>query len=86
MRAGDPLYELGMVLGGHALEDRFWARTLTALAVRVGVAEPSVTTVTTCVDRSRQWRRAGNIRSNAAVRSTASRVRGAMRRRRPDPR
>src|SRR5258708_15927018 len=31
MRANDPLYELGMMFGGHRKEDVFWAETLTAL-------------------------------------------------------
>ena len=31
MRANDPLYEIGMTIGGHGKEDRFWAQTLTAL-------------------------------------------------------
>ena len=30
MRAQDPISELGLSLGGHKLEDRFWQQTLTA--------------------------------------------------------
>src|SRR5215467_5151987 len=47
MRANDPLYELGMALGGHAKEDKFWAATLTALGQRLGVPDPKVETNTT---------------------------------------
>ena len=69
MRANDPLYEAGMIMGGHAKEDRFWAATLTALGQRLGVPDPKVHTTTTCVDSKRQWRHARNIWHNSAVRS-----------------
>jgi len=70
MRANDPLYEAGMIMGGHAKEDKFWAATLTALGQRLGVPDPKVhTTTTTCVDSKRQWRHARNIRHSSAVRS-----------------
>ena len=29
MRASDPIYEMGLALGGHGQEDRFWQHTLT---------------------------------------------------------
>ena len=32
MRASDPIFELGLTMGGHKQEDRFWQHTLTALA------------------------------------------------------
>ena len=32
MRASDPVYEIGLALGGHRQEDIFWDRTLTKLA------------------------------------------------------
>jgi hypothetical protein len=69
MRANDPLYEIGLTMGGHAKEDRFWQQTLTALAAHLGApdAEPHAEIV--CVDRRRQWRRAGNIWHNAAIRT-----------------
>ncbi len=69
MRANDPLYEAGMIMGGHAKEDKFWAATLTALGQRLGVPDPQVHTTTTCVDSKRQWRHARNIWHNSAVRS-----------------
>jgi hypothetical protein len=70
LRANDPLYELGMPLVVHRREDRFWQQTLTNLARHLGVADPEVTTVAVCVDRRRQWSKAGNLWHNAGVRST----------------
>jgi hypothetical protein len=69
MRANDPLYEIGMTLGGHGKEDRFWAETLTALGTRLGVPDPQVETRSACVDSHRQWRHAKNIWHNAMLRS-----------------
>jgi hypothetical protein len=68
MRASDPLYELGMTFGGHRQEDAHWSHTLTALARHLGGAG-EVTAETVCVDRKRQWSRAGNLWHNAGVRS-----------------
>ena len=56
MRASDPLYEIGMALGGHRQEDKHWAHTLGALASPLGAGRPEVATQTVCVDRKRQWR------------------------------
>jgi hypothetical protein len=68
MRAQDPLTEMGLVLGGHRKEDRFWQDTLRSLARRFGVeAEPETNVV--CVDKRRQWGRAGNVRHSSAFRS-----------------
>jgi hypothetical protein len=69
MRANDPLYEIGMMFGGHRKEDKFWAATLTALGRRLGAADPIVESKTTCVDTKRQWRHANNIWHNSAIRS-----------------
>jgi len=69
MRANGPRYELGMMFGGHAKEDRFWAQTLTALGTRLGVPDPQVETRSTCVDSHRQWRNAKNVWRNAMLRS-----------------
>jgi len=69
MRANDPLYELGMMFGGHGKEDRFWAQTLATLGTRLGVPDPQVETRSTCVDNHRQWRHARNIWHNAMLRS-----------------
>jgi hypothetical protein len=68
MRASDPVYELGMPLGGHAREDRFWIQTLVNLAAHFGVAaSPEVTA--TLIDPRRRWRNAGNVRHNAYLRT-----------------
>src|SRR5215207_4602639 len=32
MRASDPIFEMGLTMGGHKQEDRFWNHTLTGLA------------------------------------------------------
>jgi hypothetical protein len=69
MRANDPIYEIGMMLGGHAKEDKFWAATLASLGQRLGVPDPKVDTTSTCVDSKRQWRHARNIWHNSAARS-----------------
>lgn len=68
IRAQDPLYELGMLFGGHRKEDRFWLDTLRNLAARFEVeAEPTAERL--CVDRKRQWRNFSAVRHNAALRS-----------------
>ncbi len=70
MRAHDPLSEVGLALGGHKAEDRFWQETLTALARHFGVEEePEVETHVVCVDGRRQWSKARNIWHSAAIRS-----------------
>ena len=69
MRANDPIYELGMMFGGHRKEDVFWAETLTALGARLGAGDAQVSTRTVCVDSKRQWRHAGNVWHNSMIRS-----------------
>jgi hypothetical protein len=69
MRAQDPLTEVGLTLGGHRKEDKFWEATLQALARRFGVDAKAETTVV-CVDKKRQWSRAGNVRHSSALKST----------------
>lgn len=81
MRSSDPIYEMGMAFGAHRIEDRFWDATLTALATSLGVSEPKVEATRECVDKRRQWRRVGNVRHNAAVRSGLYRIRHPRRRR-----
>jgi hypothetical protein len=80
MRSSDPIYEIGMAFGAHRIEDRFWVATLTALAERLGVEAPEVEARRECMDKRRQWKRAGNVRHNAAVRSGIYRVRYVGRR------
>jgi hypothetical protein len=74
MRGNDPLYEAGLALGGHRKEDLFWAQTLTAFGERLGVADRRVETSSECIDPRRQWRNAGNVWHNAAVRSVLQAV------------
>lgn len=81
MRAQNPLSEVGLTLGGHRKEDRFWADTLTALAKHFET-DVAVETEVVCVDRRRQWRRAGNIRHDAAIRTTMYSMTRPFRRRR----
>ena len=69
MRADDPLYELGMILGGHKAEDKFWQYTLTSLAAYLGVDAPKVRTEVVCLDPRVQWTHFWNIRHNAAMRT-----------------
>jgi hypothetical protein len=69
MRAGDPIFEMGLAMGGHRQEDRFWQATLTALAAHFG-HEGEVDTRVVCVDRKRQWRNWRNVWHSAAIRST----------------
>ena len=69
IRANDPLYELMMPLGLSAGEDMTWRRTLRNLAASLGARDAKVETRIVCVDPKRQWRRYGNIRHNALLRS-----------------
>jgi hypothetical protein len=68
MRASDPMYELGLRFGGHRAEDKFWVHTLTQVAAYFNVNAP-VEKELLCVDRRVQWRHAGNLRNNAAMRT-----------------
>jgi hypothetical protein len=68
MRASDPLYEVGMTMGGHTQEDRHWEHTLRSLARHFGV-EGELSTESICVDRRRQWSNASNVWQNAGIRS-----------------
>jgi hypothetical protein len=70
MRASDPIFEVGLTLGGHAQENRFWDQTLTALASSFGEPDPSVDTQVVCVDKRRQWSRWRNVWHSSAIRST----------------
>ena len=83
MRAYEPLYEVGMTLGGHRKEDQFWVQTMTALAERLGVADPAVRTRSVVLDPKRQWRRAGNVWHNAMARSVLQTVVPVRRRGQP---
>jgi hypothetical protein len=80
MRAQDPLTEIGLTLGGHKKEDKFWEATLQSLAGRFGVDAKAETTVV-CVDKRRQWSRAGNVRHSSAFRSTIHTATAPLRKR-----
>ncbi len=69
MRANDPIYELGLTLGGHRAEDTFWQRTLKSVAAHFGVTDQFVDTQVICVDPRLRWSYAGNIVHNAAIRT-----------------
>ncbi|MEX1104242.1 MAG: hypothetical protein WED87_08325, partial [Dehalococcoidia bacterium] len=72
MRAGDPMYELGLMLGGHHREEQFWRETLTAVAARFG-QRPEVRTEVRLRDRRRRWSKWRNVWHNAAIRTQLQR-------------
>ncbi|HEY6201628.1 MAG TPA: hypothetical protein VI056_01170 [Candidatus Limnocylindria bacterium] len=61
IRAYDPLTELAMMFGGGRREERFWERTLQAVAGRFGLPDAVVESEISRVDGRRQWSRVGNI-------------------------
>ena len=69
MRASDPIFEMGLALGGHGQEDRFWQHTLTAVAAHFN-HEGEVDTKVVCVDKRRQWSKWRNVWQSSALRST----------------
>jgi len=69
MRANDPIYAIGMRMGGHGQEDKLWQYTLKSLAAHLG-ASGEVETERVCIDRKVQWSRTKNIWHNAGIRST----------------
>jgi len=70
MRASDPIFELGLMLGGHRQEDRFWNITLANVAAYYDVTDAAVDTAVVCVDKKRQWKRWTNVWHSSAIRST----------------
>ena len=66
MRASDPIFELGLTLGGHKQEDHFWQQTLSALAWHFD-HEADVDVHVVCVDKRRQWSRWRNVWHSAAI-------------------
>ena len=68
IRAQDPMYEVGMILGGKGAEDRMWLHVLKELASHFGV-EARATVTRVVVDKKRQWEHWRNIKKNAAIRS-----------------
>ena len=82
MRASDPIFELGLTLGGHRQEDKFWQHTLRSLAARFDVVDAPVETSVVCVDKKRQWSRWTNVWHSSAIRSTVYTVTAPLRPRR----
>ncbi|MGH3367047.1 MAG: hypothetical protein ACRDOY_07580 [Nocardioidaceae bacterium] len=74
MRASDPVFELGLMMGGHRREDRFWQYTLGKVAEQYGQPSAEVDTRVVCVDQKRQWSKWGNVWQSAAIRSTLHRL------------
>src|SRR4030095_13229498 len=98
-RTNDPLYELGFALGGNRMNTKFWVQTAEKLARHFAGAPrarhtpprplgvgPRVAPRGVCVGRHRQWRKAGNLWHNAAVRTFLWRLAGALRWLRSPPR
>lgn len=67
-RSGDPLYEIGFRLFGHAEQERFWSSTLTALGRRLGTAV-EVESGKTRLDPGLNWKAASNVWFNAGART-----------------
>ena len=70
MRASDPIFEMGLTMGGHKQEDRFWQHTLGAVAAEFGQPDAEVDTQVVCVDKRRQWSKWRNVWHSSAIRST----------------
>jgi hypothetical protein len=68
-RASDPIFEAGLMFGGHRANNRFWEATIRNVAARHGAPEAAVETEVLCVDRRRQWRYVRNVRHNSGFRS-----------------
>lgn len=81
MRANDPLYEMGLRMGGHKMEDEMWRQTLANLAAHFGVHE-RVETHIICVDPKLQWKEYRNVWHNAGIRSALYSVTAPLRWRR----
>jgi hypothetical protein len=69
MRSNDPIYEMGLTMGGHRRENKFWEHTLKSVAAHFGVKDAEVETQLLCVDKKRQWNKAKNVTKNSAIRS-----------------
>ena len=68
-RTSDPFDELGYMLGGNRMNDRFWRETITNVGRAMGATDPAVDVVVVCIDPHRQWRRAANLRNSITLRS-----------------
>ena len=68
-RTSDPFDELGLMLGGDRMNERFWEDTLANVARAMGATDPAVVTEAVCIDKRRQWRRAANLRNSITLRT-----------------
>jgi hypothetical protein len=68
-RTSDPFDELGYMLGGNRMNDRFWTETLTNVGRAMGATEPTVDVVVVCIDPRRQWRHVANLRNSITLRA-----------------
>jgi hypothetical protein len=80
LRTADPLVEAAWFLI-RPTEDRFWASTVRNLAVAHGVAQPTITQTTECIDSRRLWRHWRNVFRNPGIRSAWHDASSAVRRR-----
>jgi hypothetical protein len=78
IRANDPLWELVARVSMFKKENEFWCHTLRALAQHFGVTG-EVDLQQECVDPSFQWKKAGNVWQNAAIRSVLFSAFGPLR-------
>ena len=69
MRASDPMYELGMTMGGHGKEDQHWQHTLRALATHLGADGRGRRRRASASTAAASGRRPTNIWHNAGIRS-----------------
>ncbi|MBN1145987.1 MAG: STAS domain-containing protein [Anaerolineales bacterium] len=67
-RASDPLYEAAFRLAGSKVQDRIWTHVLTSLATHLNT-QGEVQVTRKLLDPKVQWRKAGNIRYNAQIRT-----------------
>ena len=70
MRASDPIFELGLMLGGHRQEDKFWSQHAGQPGGATSATDAEVDTEVVCVDKRRQWSRWTNVWHSSAIRST----------------
>jgi len=77
-RANDPMYEIVFRFIGSKEQERIWRHVLTSLAAHYGL-DGSIEFSKTCVDPKLQWRQAGNIWHNAAIRTTMHKMSATVR-------
>ncbi len=69
-RPSDPIYEFGFrLMGGTTQQDQIWVHVLEQLAAHYEV-RGQVQVSSVCLDPRLQWKYAGNIWHNAAIRTT----------------